>query len=92
MVGVIVITFLSSISTVMVSNMWVLAPASNQVVQSDITSLSNDITALNEPASIMDCGEYVFSPIQKNCVKREVFDAEMNKLFAALGLDIKPYK
>ena len=42
-------------------------------------------------ASVLDCSSGVYSPVQKTCVSREVFDAEMQRLFAALGIDTSAY-
>ena len=41
--------------------------------------------------SVLDCGSKVYSPVQKTCVARDVFDAEMQRLFVALGIDTSAY-
>ena len=37
------------------------------------------------------CDEGLYSPVQKTCVSKQVFDAEMQRLFSALGIDTSVY-
>lgn len=39
----------------------------------------------------IDCETGVYSPVQNKCVDQEKFDAEMKRLFAALGIDNSIY-
>ena len=41
--------------------------------------------------SVLECGSDVYSPIQRKCVTHQVFDGEMKRLFAALGIDASVY-
>lgn len=91
MVGVIFITLMASTFTVLVSNWVPMLSFPSQSSQTILQSPIDKISTLNQPTSMMNCGELLFSPIQKKCVSKDVFDAEMNRLFAALGLDTKPY-
>ncbi len=42
-------------------------------------------------ASSIQCEDGVYSPVQRGCVDQSVFDAEMKRLFAALGIDTSIY-
>ncbi len=44
------------------------------------------------PSGIMECKKGVYSPVQRLCVDQATFDAEMKRLFTALGLDSKAYE
>lgn len=41
---------------------------------------------------VMQCGDQLYSPIQKTCVDRSVFNAEMIRLYSALGLNTAPFQ
>jgi len=41
--------------------------------------------------SVLECGQAVYSPVQRKCVSQQVFDEEMKHLFAALGIDAAIY-
>lgn len=41
--------------------------------------------------SVIECGSEVYSPVQKKCVDQKTFDMEMQRLFAALGIDTEVY-
>ncbi|MEM7289141.1 MAG: hypothetical protein AAF412_02015 [Pseudomonadota bacterium] len=43
-------------------------------------------------ASVLDCDDGVYSPVQKKCVSQDVFDTEMQRLFTALGIDTSLYR
>lgn len=60
---------------------------------SAIDSRSQAVGALptTSTAAAIECGEEIYSPIQRTCVTKEVFDSEMKRLFAALGLDASVY-
>ena len=40
---------------------------------------------------VLDCNQLVYSPVQNKWVSQDVFDEEMIKLFAALGIDTSIY-
>ena len=42
-------------------------------------------------ASVLECEQDVYSPVQRKCVSKQVFDEEMKRLFAALGIDASIY-
>ena len=42
-------------------------------------------------ASVLECGQEVYSPVQRKCVSKQIFDEEMKRLFAALGIDASIY-
>ncbi|KPB00653.1 hypothetical protein [Ahrensia marina] len=42
-------------------------------------------------ASVLECTEGVYSPVQRRCVSQDIFDAEMKRLFSALGIDTAVY-
>lgn len=42
-------------------------------------------------ASVLECGAEVYSPVQRRCVSQDIFDGEMKRLFAALGIDASIY-
>ena len=93
LVGTLFIALLSSVMTVGLfkgweqSSLWQTAR-----IQSDGS------TAVLPPglplgtSSVLECGNDVYSPVQKHCVDQKTFDQEMARLFAALGLDSKLYQ
>ena len=42
--------------------------------------------------SVLECSEGVYSPVQRACVSQDIFDAEMKRLFSALGIDTAIYE
>ncbi len=57
--------------------------ASNQ------TQLTN--VAIPQGPSVVDCETGVYSPVQNKCVSKVVFNQEMQRLFAALGINSSIY-
>jgi len=49
------------------------------------------LRSVSTTASVLDCGAEVYSPVQRQCVSQEIFDGEMARLFAALGIDASIY-
>lgn len=82
--GTLAIAIVASITTTFALE-WIRfdAPASSALSASNLTTAS---------LSVLDCDEGVYSPVQRKCVLQAVFDAEMNRLFAALGLDTSIYR
>lgn len=62
---------------------------SSNVRTLDTSALGRAPSLVQAPA--IECGQQVYSPIQRSCVGQEIFDAEMQLLFAALGIDAKAY-
>lgn len=82
MLGVMAIAIVTSMTTVAAQN-WLMTwndPAPS-VVPSLTTSASD----------ALKCTNGVYSPVQRKCVSKEVFDGEMKRLFAALGIDASIY-
>ena len=79
-IGTIFVSILASATTVLVSN---LVPALVQKPQ--------PIAPIATASSVTDCDQGIYSPIQRICVEQEVFDAEMKRLFAALGIETSAY-
>lgn len=46
----------------------------------------------NLDGAILECEAEVYSPVQNRCVPQDVFDAEMQRLLTALGLDGSLYQ
>ena len=42
-------------------------------------------------SSVLECGERLYSPVQRKCVSKQIFDDEMKRLFAALGINASIY-
>lgn len=81
LVGTVLISILASTVTVVVSQYFSSQNATSNPSTSPITSAQ----------SIVDCYRGVYSPVQNKCVDQNVFDAEMKRLFAALGIDTSIY-
>lgn len=84
-VGTVIVAALASVLTT-VTTQYLSSPNAPLPVAAAPAPLS---TAAQ--SSILECGDGVYSPVQKICVTREVFEAEMQRLFAALGIDTSAY-
>ena len=84
--GVISIALLSSLATVFFTNF-----LSGQFPSSIEQPAQSSSIALT-PSGILDCEKGVYSPVQRLCVDQATFDAEMKRLFAALGLNSEAYE
>lgn len=82
MVGTTLIAACSSMLTVFVMNGF---NGSNDVPP------ATAMHALPATQSALECGAKVYSPVQRQCVSQEIFDGEMKRLFAALGIDTSIY-
>lgn len=85
-VGTIVIAVLSSLTTVAATSIFGSLGAERQSME-----LVSSIAAEPSTGSVLECLGNVYSPVQKRCVTQEVFDGEMKRLFAALGIDSSIY-
>ena len=65
--------------------------AMNQFHQADKIVAPQAALPLPSATSVLECGENVYSPVQRQCVSKQVFDGEMKRLFAALGIDASIY-
>ncbi len=83
-IGTIGIACLASVLTTMAT--WFFAHGS-LLRSPPIAGETNTVTA----SSVLDCENGVYSPVQRRCVSQEVFDAEMKRLFVALGIDTSVY-
>ena len=84
-IGTLSIALVSSSATVLLSN-WLIV--GNQPVVRPGTLLSQAGNAND----LLNCETGVYSPVQHSCVDQATFDAEMKRLFSALGLDARPYR
>jgi len=80
-----IMVVVSSVTTLLFAvNLGFIVPLST----SDPLAGSLALIASSNPGSpVLDCDAGVYSPVQNKCVSRAVFDAEMQRLFTALGLD-----
>lgn len=83
LLGAIAVSVMASASTIVLSK--VIDPLVNTNQMTPASGLA--VTA----TSAVTCKEGVYSPVQKICVSQQVFDAEMQRLFAALGIDTSIY-
>lgn len=77
---------LSAVVTLYVSN-WI----SQDEHAPKISNLANQQQKTNGK-NVLDCNVGTYSPVQRRCVDQDVFDAEMKRLFLALGLDTTAYE
>ena len=84
--GVVSIALLSSLATVFFTN-YLDGQYLNSIEQ---TAQTGSIALA--PSGILDCNKGVYSPVQRLCVDQATFDAEMKRLFVALGLNSKVYE
>ena len=84
--GVLSISVLSSLATVFFTNF-----IGNEF-PSAIEQAAHLEPMAMAPSGILDCEKGVYSPVQRLCVDQATFDAEMKRLFAALGLNTKAYE
>lgn len=85
MLACVAIAVLASLVTSFTSQLLVSKPASDQVIAAQVPM------APAGPVSVLNCPEGVYSPVQRTCVSQETFDAEMQRLFAALGINTSAY-
>lgn len=90
-IGTIMIAAISSVVTVGSLTMLGKLDLSFQTQSANVADHSK-IDLSNRSTSVLDCETGVYSPVQKQCVSEQVFDAEMQRLFAALGLDTAMYR
>jgi len=83
--GTILVASIASVLTTLTTH-FLLAPETPTLFTAPQATLS-----ASGQASVLDCPEGVYSPVQRACVSREVFDAEMQRLFSALGIDTSAY-
>lgn len=88
--GTVAIAILSSALTVVLSQ-W-LGNGSGDAERSVGPSAALSAAPSAVGTDILVCGEQVYSPVQRRCVDQQIFDAEMKRLFAALGLDAGIYQ
>lgn len=84
-VGTVMIASVASVLTTLTSSYLI---SSDKSVP--LTAATASLSAASQ-RSVLDCGIGVYSPVQKTCVSREIFDAEMQRLFTALGIDTTAY-
>lgn len=84
--GVVSIALLSSLATVFFTNF-----LSSQYLGS-VEQPTQPASMALAPSGILDCKKGVYSPVQRLCVDQATFDAEMKRLFVALGLNSKVYE
>lgn len=84
--GVVSIALLTSLATVFFTNF-----LQGQYLGS-VEQRTQPASIALAPSGILDCEQGVYSPVQRLCVDQATFDAEMKRLFAALGLNSKAYE
>lgn len=88
-VGTAAVAVLSSVTTVLVSHWVAGAPVGDPVAVVPSTVLPAAPGGTGSVA--LACGDLIYSPVQRTCVDQQTFDAEMKRLFAALGLNAGIY-
>ncbi len=89
-IGAAAIAIFSSAATVLFTQ-WGMQP-DVLVAQPTMPPAQPSLSQLAAGADPMACDAEVYSPVQRRCVDQKVFDAEMKRLFAALGLDAGIYQ
>lgn len=86
-IATLAITAVSSATTLFLAiNLGFIVP--DNTIQT--LSLSEAVTGIKP--NITQCETGVYSPVQNRCVSQQIFDAEMQRLLAALGLDGSIYQ
>lgn len=85
--GTMAIAVIASLSTVLFSN-WI---SQDQLGPQD-GSPSHVFSTPMPAGNALDCDQGVYSPVQRACVDQAIFDGEMKRLFAALGIDTSIYQ
>lgn len=82
--GVVVVALLCSSFTLI---------GSHFIEQKILTTAPEPTSILNAVpiTSVLECTEGVYSPVQRQCVSQNIFDAEMKRLFSALGINTAIY-
>lgn len=83
LVATIAISILASASTIVISQ------ALDPLFVSSASETSQPLAVTT--SNVTNCETGVYSPVQNTCVSKEVFDNEMQRLFAALGIDTSIY-
>jgi len=86
LVGTVLVSLLASSATLIGSHLLTLGPASHA------DQYAGPVSNVPSGSSLLDCDEGIYSPVQRECVSQEVFDGEMERLFAALGIDTTLYR
>lgn len=87
LVGTIAVAILSSLTTTLAIGYF----GGGHSLQAGSSSITSPSPIASGP-SVLDCENGVYSPVQKKCVSQDIFDAEMKRLFAALGIDTSIYQ
>lgn len=87
-IGTIAIALVSSVATVFAAD-WLEQRSNKNLGTLQGASPSARIAPLG--TALTDCEAGIYSPVQKACVDQATFDAEMQRLFLALGLDPSIY-
>ncbi|MCP4936180.1 MAG: hypothetical protein GY927_18750 [bacterium] len=81
------IALISSATTAYFSH-WLDTPQSG-----NFTITGNTLARFQaDSRAVLECGERIYSPVQNQCVTRAVFDEEMKRLYAALGIETAAFK
>lgn len=79
--GVLFIALISSAATVYFSHLLDTPRSENFAIT------GNPLARFQaDSRAVLECGENIYSPVQNRCVTRTVFDEEMKRLYAALGI------
>ena len=89
-IGAAAIAIFSSAATVLFTQ-WVLQPG-GLMAQPITPPAQLSLSQLAAGADPLACSAQIYSPVQRRCVDQQIFDAEMKRLFAALGLDAGIYQ
>ena len=85
--GTTAIAVIASLSTVLFSN-WISQEQLGPLEGSPSPAIATTVPA----GTALDCDQGVYSPVQRACVDQAIFDGEMKRLFAALGIDTSIYQ
>ena len=83
-VGTVAISIVASATTLVLAN-----TVDSLFAPVQITTSTAPVTA--STTSVVECDDGLYSPIQRACVSKEIFDTEMQRLFSALGIDTSAY-
>ena len=83
-VGTVAISIVASTTILMLAK-----TVDNLFSPGQITTSTAPLTA--GTTSVVECEDGLYSPVQRACVSKEIFYAEMQRLFSALGIDTSAY-
>lgn len=83
-IGTVLISIIASTTTLVLAS----------VIENNFAAIKSSEVPVPVTAAapnVIECDQGLYSPVQRACVSKEVFDSEMKRLFSALGIDSSSY-